>query len=235
MPAHLSVISMRYRITLLIFLLIGFGSAHAECSRSDINYYLSKGFTHEQITALCGSAKSESRRDYQAYEDRSEAEERTRSKTRKKEDDILTLRTSINAWDIDITPTRLAYTRKFCIAAGQTAEVEGRTRICPEVRYHIYFKNLKIVGQKRKYFFIGQREIQVIGKVKRKLLHDLKNYPEDLRQQLLNSYKSRVNKKGTFIPIRRDTPITQVASILQEYAYVDKSVTRNPSPKKQGK
>ena len=165
------------------------------------------------------SAGSSAQPEYRPYESRNEAEEQRISEAKEREEDVLTMKTSIKGWDIDLTAERLAYTRKFCIAAGKTKEVEGRIRICPEVSYQVFFKGLKIGGHERKYFVVGQREIEVIGQVKRKLLHDLKEYPSDLRRELLASYKSRTSKAGTVIPIRQDVPLSRVMDILREYSH----------------
>ena len=190
----------------------------AMCSRSDIEYYLDKGFTRAQVTALCGNDNASSRqRNKEAYSDPAEYEASDAEKRRQEEEEIYFIKSAIGAWDIELTPQKLEYTRKFCIAAGKTPEVEGRTRVCPNVRYRIYFKGLEVGGYERKYFFLGRREVEVMGKVRRKLLHDLREYPSDLRRELLTAYKNSLRKDATFIPVRRDVPIHRVIDILRKY------------------
>ena len=194
--------------------------AHAGCSRSDIDYYLDKGFTQEQVTALCseGSSARDQGNRYRPYDDPAERYAREAEQQRRKDEKINFIKASVSAWDIELTPRKLEYTRKFCLAAGKTPEVEGRTRVCPNVRYRIYFKDLEVGAYERKYFFLGRREIEVKGKVKRKMLHDLREYPSDLRRELLGAYKHASRGDGTFIPVRRDAPIHRVTEILREYA-----------------
>jgi len=38
--------------SLVVILLLG-NNANAKCNKEDINYYLEKGFTPDQVTALC--------------------------------------------------------------------------------------------------------------------------------------------------------------------------------------
>ena len=192
--------------------------AQAEaCSRSDIDYYLGKGFTHEQVAALCGSG-SPPDNDRRRYEEEYDPPEREAEGRRQREEEVAFMKNAIGAWDIELTPIKLEYTRKFCISAGKTPEVEGRTRLCPDVRYRIYFKGLDVGNYERKYFFLGRREIEVSGKIKRKLLHDLREYPSDLKRQLLAAYKNAGRDGGTFVPVRRDVPIHRVVDILRKYA-----------------
>ena len=42
-----------YKVTSVIFLFLINGNVSAECTKENIDYYLEKGFTTEQVTALC--------------------------------------------------------------------------------------------------------------------------------------------------------------------------------------
>lgn len=195
--------------------------AQAACSRSDVDYYLDKGFTREQVTALCGEGESSPRRGedrYDAFDDPVERRSREAEERRRADEEIFFIKSALAAKDIELTPRKLEYTRRFCISAGKTPEVEGRTRVCPDVRYRVYFQGLEVGDYERKYYFLGRREIEVTGKVQRKMLHDLQEYPSDIRRQLLAAYKHSTRKGATFIPVRRDVPIHRVTEILRGYA-----------------
>ena len=200
--------------------------AQAECSRNDVEYFLKKGFSREQVVAICEAAKpkqfgestEQEQGDYEAYNKELEARLRIERQLQKEEDDILLLKTAIAGEDIRITRDWLDFKKPFCIAAGNNPEVEARIKICPLVLYRIYFKGLRVKEYERKYLIFGAREIEVEGTIKRKLLNDLKEYPASLRKELLDSYKANIRKGGTFIPIRKDYPINQVQEILRSYA-----------------
>ena len=200
--------------------------AQAECSRNDVEYFLKKGFSQEQVVAICEAAKprqfgeptKQGQGDYEAYNRELEARMRIERRLQKKEDDILLLKTAIAGEDIRVTRNWLDFKRPFCIVGGNSPEVEARIKICPLVLYRIYFEGLRVKEYERKYLVFGTREIEVEGTIKRKLLNDLKEYPAGLRRELLDSYKASVRKGGTFIPIRKDYPINRVQEILRSYA-----------------
>ena len=211
--------------------------AHAECSRSDIDYYLDKGFTQAQVTALCSGDETSSRRgdNYEAYDDPVERYAREVEERRRSEESIYFIKSALVATNIEVTPEKLEYTRRFCIVGGNAYDAEARTRICPDVRYRVYFKDLKIGERKRKYLVVGRREIEVTGRIKRKMLHDLREYPTELRRQLLNAYRNATRDDGTFIPVRKDVPIHRVVDILHQYvreAAASKSQKSRTRPRK---
>ena len=200
--------------------------AQAECSRNDVEYFLKKGFSREQVVAICEAAKprqfgeptEQGQGDYEAYDEDLEARLRIERRLQKEEDDILLLKTAIAGEDIKITRDWLDFKKPFCIASGNNPDVGARIKICPLVLYRIYFKGLRVKEYERKYLVFGAREIEVEGTIKRKLLNDLKEYPAGLRAELLDAYEANVRKGGTFIPIRKDYPINQVQEILRSYA-----------------
>ena len=217
-------------IALIPFALIALycTAAQAKCSRADVEYFLKKGFTRDQVTAICADTSDTQTPDsprYKAYDaqtDREQREEEERSLEREQRELV---KAAISAWDVQLTPRWLGYTHKICVSKS-AYDAEARTKICPEVKYRIYFHGLDIKGAERKYFGFGRREIEVEGRIKRKLLHDFKEYPAEARRLLINSYKSRIREKGTFIPIRKDYPLHQIAEILRRY------VREAPPPRK---
>ena len=208
-----------------VFLFYG-PSAEAECSRNDVEYFLKKGFSREQVVAICevakpkqlGETSEQSDEDYEAYDKKLESRLRIERKLQKEEDDTLLLKAAIAGEDIKITSDWLDFKSPFCIAAGNNPDVEARVRVCPQVLYRIYFKGLRVKEYERKYLVFGTREIEVEGTVKRKLLHDFKGYPAGIRAQLLDAYKAKVREDGTFIPVRKDYPVSRVQEVLRSYA-----------------
>ena len=200
--------------------------AQAECSRNDVEYFLKKGFSREQVAAICEIAKpkqfgnptEQDEEDYEAYDKELEARLRIEQRLQKEDDDILLLKTAIAGEDIRITPNWLDFKNPVCIAVGNSPNVENRVKVCPQVLHRVYFKGLRVKEYRRKYLLFGSREIEVEGTIKRKLLHDFKEYPVSVRTQLLNTYKANVKKGSTFIPVREDYPINRVQEILRSYA-----------------
>lgn len=201
-------------------LLILSHAALAECTRSDVQYFLSKGFSQEQIVALCSQAKQPApnkNSDYQAYSEELEARLRIERRLQQEEDDILLLKVAIAGESVKLTDDWLDYQKPLCLTAGNRYDVEARLKVCPNVRYRIYFKGLEVKGYNRKYLAFGAREIEVVGKVKRKLMHDFKEYNQETRRLLFASYKTLSRKDGTSIPVRKDYSVAQIQEILRRY------------------
>ena len=200
--------------------------AEAECSRNDVEYFLKKGFSREQVVAICEEAKPkqfgesavQNEEDYEAYNRELETRLRVERKLQREEDDVALLKTAIAGDDIKITSDWLDFKSPFCISAGNNPDVEARIKVCPKVLYRIYFKGLRVKDYERKYLVFGTREIEVEGTIKRKLMHDFKEYPPGIRKRLLDAYKANVREEGTFIPIRKDYPISQVQEVLRAHA-----------------
>lgn len=188
----------------------------AECARADVDYYLSKGFTPEQIAALCGGASGKKK--YQAEDEKTLKKARIRKAEEKIQDDVILAKTAIAGLDVKLNDEKLAYTRRICVAIGKTKEVTGRTRACPEVRFEVFFKDLKILETARKYYVVGQREIEVKGRVRRTLLNPFSEYAKPQRRELIRAYKAKLRKGGTHVPIRVDAPLWRVEDLLREYA-----------------
>ena len=196
----------------------------AACTRADVDYYLEKGLTREQVAAICGEGPAPGRerdrraQDHEAYDDAPKAGTRAERSRRERDENGAFLQSAVSAWDVEVTPRHLSYTRKLCLGAGANPEATTRIKICPEVRHRVYFAGLEVHGHQREFVLLGTREIEVTGKVKRKLLHDFDEYPSETRRRLIASYRARTRKDGTVIPIRKDYPMQRVYQILRTYA-----------------
>jgi len=219
------------RFSLAAALAVGFflsyiPPADAECSRDDVEYFLKKGFSREQVVAICEQAKpksfggSEARNqgEYESYSEELEQRIRIERRLQKEEEDVALLKAAIAGEDIRVTDNWIDFKSPFCVAAGNNPDVEARVRACPLVLYRVYFKGLRVKDYERKYLVFGAREIEVVGKIKRKLLDDFKAYPASISAQLLDAFKASVRSDGTFIPIRKDYPIGRVQEVLRGYA-----------------
>lgn len=208
----------RLPVLLLLALASGAGSAWGVCSRDDVNYYLDKGFTREQVTGLCSDDTPDKRgdNDYRPYIDNQE-ENRLLSQN-KRADDNEYLRSAVDAYRVRLTPRWLEYVTGVCLAVVNDPDISARGKICPDVHYRIYLKGLKVMTYQRKYLLGGEREIKVVGKVKRKLHGNLNKYPSALRSTILRSYKAYFRKDGTAIPVHDEVRVKRVIDILRTRA-----------------
>ncbi len=202
---------------LLAGLLALCATAQAKCSRADVNYYLQKGLTRGQVTALCkeasgaGAGDASRYRAYDAMPDRrrdKEADERKQERT--------LLKAAVEGRDKELTAAWLGYTDALCIQAD-AHKIETRREICPEVKHRIYFRDLEITDVNREFLGFGQRGIEVEGNIKRKLLDDFKEYPPATRRRLRAAYQATVTKGKALIPIRKGYPLSRISTELRRH------------------
>lgn len=214
------MMKLTLKLCLLIPLLGLATHTHAECTRADIDYFLKKGFTHPQVTSLCKDASDASNtppQRYKSYDDEVQKRIEKAEAYEDEQDEKRLLQFAVKGKNVRITPDYLSYIHTICISIGNGPERASRLKICPEIRYRLYFKGLKVKGTQRKYFVVGQREIEVAGNIKRKLLNDFKDYDSSTRKTLLSVWRQRVAQGSTFIPIRKDYPLHQVTEVLRRY------------------
>lgn len=158
----------------LVLLVAGFGvlmsEAQAGCTRDDVQFYLDRGFTTEQVTQLCGTAKpaQPSGSKYRAYTDEYVDREDESYQVRVRAEREVFLRSSIAAGGVALRGGNLFYTREICVAEGNESEREVRRRACPQIRFRIRLADLEInPDPKRRRLLFGQNQIEVTGNIQR--------------------------------------------------------------------
>jgi hypothetical protein len=179
--------------------------ANAACSRDDVNFYLEKGFTTDQITALCSEAPAPT-----AVQTDSQPPPAAAPAM---DDNTLFLTRAIKAQKIDLNSESLQYTMKTCIEYGDEDLFGFTPKVCPDVTYIISLKGLEVQDAGKKYGFYGTPEIHVKSIIKRKIIGDLKDQKAEDRELILAKFE-----KGdkTAIPIREDFSLEEVKQVLQE-------------------
>ncbi len=202
-----------------LLMTIAYG-ANADCSKQDIDFYLSKDFTQEQITKLCTFAPTDAPV-YQPYADPSrssydEDREERRDARRKKQETEDFLRTAISAVDVELTPESLKYTRKVCIVTGLDPDPANRLKVCPNVKYDITLHDLLILSSGKKFVYFGTATVDIKGKIKREIVGNLANYADYQRVELLETFNGSEPEGETTIPVRDDVPLERVVDTLRQ-------------------
>ena len=88
---------------------------YANCSKDDINYYLEKGFSHDQVTKLCSSERNQKKtiityRLKMRYVDTQDAEYQKRMRIERQ----VFLKGSIAARNVKIRGSILSYLEEIC-------------------------------------------------------------------------------------------------------------------------
>ena len=208
----MKVASRNYAITYsatLIFMMLS-SQANAACSRDDVNYYLDKGFSTDQIAVMCSESSAPVSETPKSEQQNSEQQ----AVSPTADDNVLFLNRAIKAQKINLSSDSLNYTQKICIEYGEE-DLSGFTpKVCPEVTYIISLKGLEVLDTGKKYGFYGAPEVRVKSSViKRVIIGELKNMKREERELILEKFKKGFE---TAIPIRDDFSLEQVKQVLQE-------------------
>lgn len=188
--------------TAAFLLLFSASLAWAECSRDDIQFYLGKGFTTEQVTLLCSKPASEGKKKYRAYTeeyvDRQDQEYQSRMRVERE----AALRNSIEAIDIRLERGYLYYVRPQCVSEGVEKDRAFGLKSCPNIRYRINLVGLKIDEKEhKKRFLFGQKMIRVVGQINRQEMPGaFADIPDEYWRNVLRKKLEKGNE--TRIPLR---------------------------------
>lgn len=200
------------------------GEAHAACSRDDVEFYLGKGFTQEQITSLCASSPAPSSQakpsstgstgdDARKMQAEEPANTTPVSANADLEDQKRFLELAINAKDIQLKDDSLAYTQRICIEYGDQDLFGFAPKACPDVRIMIERKGLKVTKVGKKYFYYGPVQVKVDAGVERKIIGGLKDEELKFEQRILNEIGQ---DDETGIPIRDGIPLDDVEEAIRQ-------------------
>ena len=163
-----------YKFSLIIIYLLTAINSYAACEKSDINYYLEKGFTPEQITALCSDKiESKSKVDiYEAFSDEyaSETDEEYVRKMRIERQ--VFFKSALGAQNIKIQRDKLSFQTYECARdglakPGSDFNKEG----CATILNIVNLANITVSEKvfKEKVVF-GNRSILVTGEVSSRII-----------------------------------------------------------------
>jgi len=185
--------------------------ANAACSRDDVSFYLDKGFSTDQITALCSEASTPASDVPQSEAQQAEQH----SASAEVDDNALFLNRAIKAQKINLSSDSLSYTQKeMCMEYGEEDLFGFTPKVCPDVAYTISLKGLEVLGTGKKYGFYGTPEVRIKSSaIKREIIGGLKNKKPEERELILEVFEKGFE---TAIPIRDDFSLEQVKQVLQE-------------------
>ena len=113
-----SILKNKALFILLIFFLSK--NANAKCSKEDINYYLEKGFTTEQVTALCSGDSMTSIKDdvYKSYSEEYADEQDEEYVRKMRIERQVFFKSSLGATNVQIRKDKLTFILYECAKEG---------------------------------------------------------------------------------------------------------------------
>ena len=200
------------------------------CSKADIDYYLQRGFTHDQVVRLCAipgvstatPSQVPARRVMPAtvapatnytnnYSNPAPVPSQQFSAAR---EDQVYLEAALKATNIKLTPPVLSYDAKECIEYGDKNLAELNDKACVKSKITINLKGLRIVKASKGVFLLRDTEMVIEGDIQREYLNinSIRRQDREAIQRLLPNKPRQLN-----LPIRNGIDPKQISEKLQRH------------------
>ncbi len=192
-----------------LLLMMVSSQANAACSRDDVTFYLDKGFSTDQISAMCSEASAPA--DETPKSEQQSSEQQAVSPAA--DENALFLSRAIKGDEIKLNSDSLQYTqKKMCMEYGEEDLFGFTPKVCPDVTFIIALKGLEVLETGKKYGFYGTPEVKIKSSViKRVIIGELKNKTPEERELILEKFEKGFE---TAIPIRDDFSLDKVKQVL---------------------
>ena len=194
------------------------------CSKADIDYYLQRGFSHEQVIRLCAdsmgsNSTTQSPSATQEYGGgttipASSSPAFNRSQNYELTADRVYFETVLNAKSANLTPTHLSYTAKECIKYGEENLGGLRDKACVNSHITVNFKGLKVIKAIKGILLIRDQEMVLQGNINREYLNYNSLSPA---QQAVIRAKLPTQPNRLDLPVRKGIDPKLVAQKLKKY------------------
>ena len=185
----------------------------SSCNMGQIDQFLQRGFTHEQVVELCGNPQTaEPSFSSQQDSEPTPTQEPATQPNSEIDKDTFYLQTVIDADKVEVTPEAIIYWRDRCYAYGSEGFTGFRPEACVNMRTTINRKKLKVVRAAKAIIMIRDQEMIVSGEIKQDVLN-----PKKLKPKTLKSFNSDYPSSLTEIniPVKKGIDPVKVAETLK--------------------
>ena len=198
-------------------------ASFAKCSKEDVDYYLEKGFTPDQVTALCSENVSSNKKIDEVYKSFSDeyANEQDEEYIRKMRiERQVFFKSALGAQNIKLKRDHLIFDQYECAKDGLAKPGSDRNKAgCAVVLTKIKLSEVEVSEKeyKEKVFF-GTRSIRVRGNVQTRIIGGMEGLSEYDANVLNNKILARLKKeKGeTYIPIKQGLNFSYALDTFKE-------------------
>ena len=182
------------------------------CNMGQIDQFLQRGFTHEQVVELCGNPQTAEPSPSQKDPESAPTQEPATQSSSGIEKDTFYLQTVIDADKVEVTPEAIVYWRDKCYAYGSEGFTGFRPEACVNMRTTINRKGLEVVRAAKAIIMIRDQEMIVNGDIKQVVLN-----PEKLKPNTLKSFNTDYPSSLTDIniPVKKGIDPVKVAETLK--------------------
>ena len=213
-------------------------SAHAACTRDDISFYLSNGFTQEQITAICTVSTETEARSAPATPETavpstsatpepapstpdtpepaaSVAVEPPAGGNNKAAESYL--REAIEGHDVRVEGGFLHYTARICIPYGRfnTNKEPWSKEACELVRHKVTLRGMRAKREWISTSLFQPRQIYLEGQIEREIISDLGKFSSTNRRQIIRNLQTEVK---AIVPIKENMSTDRLLETLNKIA-----------------
>ena len=196
-----------YKFNLILYLFISM-NANAACEKEDINYYLEKGFTPEQITALCSDNINSAKKSniYQSFSDEYADEQDEEYVRRMRIERQVFFKSALGAQNIKIQRDKLSFQTYECARDGLAKPGSDFNKAgCATVLNIVNLANITVSEKKFKEKVVfGNRSILVTGDVTSRIIGGMDGLSEFDASVLKKKILARMGqKKGqVLVPLK---------------------------------
>ena len=228
------------RISLLACLgLVLAPTSYAACDPDDVEFYLEKGFTQEQITKICSIDDSDVP-EYTPFEPPTVVIERRTPRSQRgaaargertahtdmdlsaftdtERNAVETLVAGADVHGLMVDQDSIQYTKQACLEVHSDPDFPQDLSLCPEVDYRILREGLGVGRFGREYGIFGKATITIEGRIQRFPQQNFGDYPKKYQQKLKPHFNWNTRSKSTRIPIKSGHTATQLAAALKTLA-----------------
>jgi len=203
--------------TLLIMSVFSSTTALANsCSKSDIDYYLQKGFTNDQVVLLCAGPSQSSGQQTQDYQAPAQTQQSLQQSQMREDESYLSA--ALDASSVNLNNQSLTIFPRECIKHGPDigqAAPDLVEKICINTKLTINLAGMVVGKASRGFFLVKDPKVNVKGNIQRELT-GLSELRRQDREALLS--KMSKNPKAVNIKIRRGIDPIIVAQRLSKYS-----------------
>lgn len=197
------------------------------CSMQQIDQYLKKGFTHDQVVKLCTTAKPAPQQpaapvssNGDLYEGLSGKSPKTANPTPQtstqpaNNEDQLYFATVLDASPVIVSRDKLSYESKECAVYGDMDITQMRDKACIHSRVNIPFAGLTIISAQKSIPLIRDQELMIKGNITREYI-DTGNLNQYQMQAVQEQLPLIVNQLD--IPVKKGINPKDVATRLNRF------------------
>ena len=181
------------------------------CSKADVDFYLQRGFTNDQVVRLCTSSgaaapNTQYQQQYAAPAD---------PKTQALREDQIFLSTALDVKSVQLTPAEMTYSGEECVVYSPHPNNRDMDEsLCVNSRVVVKFAGASITKVSKGFFLVKDPELVINGNIKREYLNlnEIRRQERAPIQRLLPSTANTAS-----IKVRSGIDPKKIADVLSKY------------------